>query len=94
VTARQSVAPSPIGALLFGARRRELAFDDQTLVLSKAGHGLDQTPLEAVTVANEGQIQWEGSAKVTVFIPAGSKMTWHGTVIGYPEVYVTTLHPK
>jgi hypothetical protein len=41
-----------------------------------------------------GQVKWEGSAKVIVSIPVGSKLSWHGTLAGYPEVYVSSLHTK
>ena len=39
-----------------------------------------------LTGTNEGQVKWEGSSKVTVFIPIGSKINWRSTVTGYPEV--------
>jgi hypothetical protein len=78
-----------LGAVTFGG----VSLEGMSLVIHKNGSNESLAVFE-LTETNEGQIQWEGSAKVTVFIPAGSKMTWHGTVIGYPEVYVTTLHPK
>ena len=47
-----------------------------------------------VTGQAEGEIRWEGSAKVVVLLPVGSDISWHGTLDDYPEVYVATLHPK
>jgi hypothetical protein len=47
-----------------------------------------------LTGTTDGQIKWENNSKVVVFVPVGAKINWHGTLGGYPEVFVTTLHPN
>jgi hypothetical protein len=47
-----------------------------------------------LTGTTKGKIKWDGNSKVVVLIPTGSDVNWHGTIEGYPEVYIATLQPN
>jgi hypothetical protein len=76
-----------LGTVTFGGE----SMDGLSFLIHKNGLNESLSVFE-LTGTSEGKITWEGSSKVTVFIPVGSQINWHGTVAGYPEVYVTTLH--
>jgi len=77
-----------LGTVTFGG----VSVEGLSFVIHKNGSNESLAVFE-LTGANAGQVKWAGSSKVTVFIPVGSKINWHGTLVGYPEVYVSTLHP-
>ena len=78
-----------LGTVTFGG----VSLEGLSFVIHKNGSNESLAVFE-LTGTNAGQIERTGSSKVTVFIPVGSKINWHGTLTGYPEVYVSTLHPK
>jgi hypothetical protein len=78
-----------LGTVTFGG----VSPEGMSFVIHKNGSNESLVVFE-LSGTNTGQVKWEDSSKVTVFVPVGSKINWHGTLSGYPEVYVSTLHPK
>jgi hypothetical protein len=78
-----------LGSMTFGG----VSLEGMSFTIHKNGSNESLVVFE-LTGTNEGRVKWEGDSKVIVFVPVGSKINWHGTLIGYPEVYVTTLHPN
>ena len=78
-----------LGTMTFGG----VSLEGMSFTIHKNGSNESLVVFE-LTGTNEGRVKWENRSKVTVFVPVGSKINWHGTLIGYPEVYVTTLHPN
>ena len=78
-----------LGTVTFGG----VSLEGMSFVIHKNGSNEGLAVFE-LTGTNAGQVKWAGSSKVTVFIPVGSKINWRGTLTDYPEVYVSTLHPK
>jgi hypothetical protein len=76
-----------LGKMTFGG----VSLEGLSFVIHKNGSNESMVAFELIE-AIEGQVKWEGSSKVIVFVPTGSKLNWHGTLSGYPEEYVTTLH--